>query len=284
MSNEVLFISDNLQADYMSDIIFHGMRSILKENLIDANRIDFMYDDYKDIKMVYGKGFTLYGKLDSKLKIDRENIEEKIKNKYFKNIIYGSVFRKVEYFDIVKDVYKKEEIFFIDGEDWDVPYYKFIDQGIYFKRELEKEMQGVHPIQFAVPKNLIIDHKPEKETPRIGTVIPNNVCTYVFKDEKTYYEDYAKSYFGITCKKAGWDCMRHYEIMMNYCFPYFKELKDCPPLTMFRLPKKLIIKAMEDIEFNRFDYYDDAMSEIMDNLVNKLTTEKMAQYLLEFTL
>ena len=284
MSNEVLFISDNSQADYMSDIIFHGMRSILKENLIDANRIDFMYDDYKNIKMIYGKGFTLYGKLDSTLKIDRENIEEKIKNKYFKNIIYGSVFRKVEFFDIVKDIYKKEEIFFIDGEDWNIPYYKFIDQGIYFKRELEKEIKGVHPIQFAVPKNLIIDHKPEKENPRIGTVIPNNIYTYVFKDEKTYYEDYAKSYFGITCKKAGWDCMRHYEIMMNYCFPYFKELKDCPPLTMFRLPKNLIIKAMEDIEYNRFDYYDDAMSEIMDNLVNKLTTEKMAQYLLEFTL
>ena len=105
MSNEVLFISDNSQADYMSDIIFHGMRSILKENLIDANRIDFMYDDYKNIKMIYGKGFTLYGKLDSTLKIDRENIEEKIKNKYFKNIIYGSVFRKVEFFDIVKDIF-----------------------------------------------------------------------------------------------------------------------------------------------------------------------------------
>lgn len=283
MINKILFISDNSQADYMSDTIFHGTRSILKENLIDAKRIDFMYDDYKDIKNVYGRGFTLYGRLDSKLKIDRGNIKEKIKNKYFKNIIYGSVYRSMEYFDIVKDTYSKEEILFIDGEDWPSIHQNLIGKGIYFKRELEEKIVGVHPIQFAIPKNSIINHKPEK-TKAFGTVIPFERNTYIFNDEKTYYEDYAKSYFGITCKKGGWDCMRHYEIMMNYCFPYFKELEKCPPLTMFRLPKDLIIKVMEDIKSNKFDYYDECMEEIMDNLVNKLTTEKMAQYLLEFTL
>ena len=45
MIDKILFISDNYQADYMSDAVFHGTRSILKENLIDAKRIDFMYDD-----------------------------------------------------------------------------------------------------------------------------------------------------------------------------------------------------------------------------------------------
>ena len=30
-----------------------------------------------------------------------------------------------------------------------------------------------------------------------------------------------KKYFWITIK-AGWDCLRHYEILMNGCIPYFR--------------------------------------------------------------
>jgi hypothetical protein len=41
---------------------------------------------------------------------------------------------------------------------------------------------------------------------------------------------------------------------------------------------------MNDISKNKFDYYDECMEEIMDNLVSKLTTEKMAQYLFEVTI
>ncbi len=28
-------------------------------------------------------------------------------------------------------------------------------------------------------------------------------------DEAEYKRDYQKAYFGVTRKKAGWDCMRH---------------------------------------------------------------------------
>jgi hypothetical protein len=28
-----------------------------------------------------------------------------------------------------------------------------------------------------------------------------------------YKRDYRKAYFGLTRKKEGWDCMRHYEIL-----------------------------------------------------------------------
>jgi hypothetical protein len=51
---------------------------------------------------------------------------------------------------------------------------------------------------------------------------------------------------------------------------------------MVKFPKKIIIKAMKDISKNKFDYYDECMEEIMDNLVNKLTTKKIFKYLLEF--
>ena len=280
MSDKFLFISDPWYPDYMSDAIFHGIRNILNENLIDAKKINFMYKDYPNLKNLYGRGFTLYGKLED-VKVDRENIEEKIKNRYFKAIIYGSCLRKLEYLKLVKENYKKEEVIFIDGEDEPTINYDLINYGMYFKRELQKEIEGVYPIQFAIPEESIIKYKPEK-VQYFGTVIPYNLKTYVFNNEENYYEDYAKSYFGMTCKKQGWDCLRHYEIMMNYCFPYFKDLENCPPLTMFRMPKKLIIKAMEELHSNIFDYYEDFMDELMFNLTDKLTTKKMAQYLLEF--
>jgi hypothetical protein len=283
MSNRILFISDDSYPDYMSDIVFHGLRSIFKEDLIDAKRIDFMYDDYKNKNYIYGKGFTLYGKLDSKLQVDRDKIEEKIKNKYFKMIIYGSCWRKLDYLELVKKNYNKNEIIFIDGEDYNDINFEVIDSGFYFKRELIQSHNKIHPIQFAIPEKNIIKHKPKK-IKNFGSLIPYEKKTYVFNDEKSYYEDYANSFFGITCKKEGWDCLRHYEIMMNYCFPFFKDLENCPKTTMVKFPKKIIIKAMNDISKNKFDYYDECMEEIMDNLVSKLTTEKIVQYLLEVTI
>lgn len=279
MQDKILFISDVGWPDYMSDVIFHGGRNIFGENFIDAKRIDFMYDDYVGYEYLYGRGFTLYGKLDSKLKIDRENIEEKIKNKYFKTIIYGSCLRKLDYFDLVKNIYKKEEIILIDGEDHPYIGFDLASHGTYFKRELDYNPKKILPIQFAIPEESIIKYKPEK-TQNFGTVIPYEQRTYIFNDEKSYFEDYAKSYFGVTCKKAGWDCLRHYEIIMNYCFPYFKDLENCPKMTMVKLPKKKIIKAMQDLHSNKFDYYDEFMEELMDILVDKLTTKAMTKYVL----
>ena len=281
MSDKILFISDHSYTDYMSDIVFHGARSIFKEDLIDARRIDFMYNDYENINYIYGKGFTLYGKLDSTLKIDRDKIEEKIKDKYFKIIIYGSCWRSLDYIDLVKNIYDKNEIIFIDGEDHPQINFDLIDDGIYFKRELDQKNSRIHPIQFAIPEENIIKYVPEK-IKNFGSIIPYENKSYIFDDEKSYYEDYANSYFGITCKKEGWDCLRHYEIMMNYCFPFFKDIENCPKMTMVKFPKKIVIKAMKDISKNKFDYYDECMEEIMDNLVNKLTTKKIFKYLLEF--
>jgi len=283
MSDKFLFISDDSWPDYMSDTIFHGGRSLLGEDFIDAKKINFMYDDYVGFEHIYGKGFTLYGKLDNQIKIDRNNINEKIQNKYFKIIIYGSCWRKLDYLELVKKNYSKNEIIFIDGEDYGDINYELAKYGNYFKRELSYNPENIYPIQFGIPKESIINYKPKK-IKNFGTVVPYKSSTYIFNEEKSYYEDYANSYFGITCKKEGWDCLRHYEIMMNYCFPLFKDLENCPKKTMVKFPKEIIIKAMNDISKNKFDYYDECMEEIMDNLVSKLTTEKMAQYLLEVTL
>ena len=37
---------------------------------------------------------------------------------------------------------------------------------------------------------------------------------------------YSNSIFAITNKKLGWDCLRHYEILMNGCVPLYLDIKD----------------------------------------------------------
>jgi hypothetical protein len=51
---------------------------------------------------------------------------------------------------------------------------------------------------------------------------------YLFDDEDAYYADLRASRFGVTTKKGGWDCMRHYEIAANGCVPAFRDLDRKP--------------------------------------------------------
>ena len=71
---------------------------------------------------------------------------------------------------------------------------------------------------------------------------------------------YQNSVFALTYRKAGWDCFRHYEILMNGCIPFHLEIDKCPNKTMEKLPKDLlkeIIKKYEWIltKYNPFFIY-----------------------------
>jgi hypothetical protein len=87
--------------------------------------------------------------------------------------------------------------------------------------------------------------------------------------------------------KAGWDCMRHYEILANGCIPYF--LDQCPAKTMYLLPKELIKEAMNlegvsylQIDHSKFNYkrYYEILDELLEYTRNHLTIKSMANYLL----
>jgi hypothetical protein len=53
--------------------------------------------------------------------------------------------------------------------------------------------------------------------------------SYAFSDERAYYADLRSARFGITVKRAGWDCLRHYEQAANGCVPCFRDLDRKPP-------------------------------------------------------
>ena len=101
-----------------------------------------------------------------------------------------------------------------------------------------------YPIQFAIPESKIVNKIPEKSSD-FAFLVPGKLDTYIYNTESDYYRDYQKSYFALTCKKGGWDCLRHYEILANGCIPYFTDLDQCHPKTMLFFPKRLNQRSNE---------------------------------------
>lgn len=283
---KILFLTEGKLPDYQSDMILHGLRAS-GYDVVDYPQSWYMYKDLKErywsqriTPEGYGKGFTINGTLDN-IDIDRGDIEEKIVNKIFDIVIYGSCRRNLEFLDIVKNNYKKEEIYFIDGEDHQNIDWKLVDIGKYFKRELISFDKRVYPIEFCIPKEKIYRGEVNKVN-IFSTVNPNSTREYIYDKEIDYYEDYRKSKYGITTKKAGWDCLRHYEIIMNKCLPYFKDINECPERTMIFYPKNLCKEINKDIKNNLMykEKYDNYLNEMITHLENYLTTEKISNYLL----
>jgi hypothetical protein len=235
-----------------------------------------MYDDVTNKENLYGKGFTIYGKIKSELYSELpDKIGNLLKNKFFDKIIYGSIWRCNDYYDLVKQVYNKEDIIFIDGEDeQDRINDIYLGSGKYFKREYNIENNLVLPISFCIPEELIVANMSEKEK-KISDIIPNFNKTYNFNSENEYYDEYRKSWYAITKKKGGWDCLRHYEIMMNGCIPIFEDLEMCPKNTMIFLPKKELLDFKESIDY---DYTKIIF--LLNHLKNNLTTKKMVEHIL----
>ena len=96
-----------------------------------------------------------------------------------------------------------------------------MSKGLFFKRELNISQSNVHPISFAIPKSKIKKSIQQKKNFLLSPLIPGKLKTYIYEDEENYNTMYQNSIFALTYKKAGWDCFRHYEILMNGCIPFF---------------------------------------------------------------
>ena len=240
-SMKVLFLSGAIYPDYLCDMLFHGLRETLGADAVDSQRMWFMYqDDVPPQKkcLLYGKGFTLYGILPD-IEVDRTDIEAKIRTRYFDIVVYGSIWRNLDHWDLVRQFYPSSKVAFIDGEDYQTLRSEFLGRGLYFKRECTRQSHGCIPLTFAIPKCKVRSYVPPK-TKVLASLIPGRIETYVFDDEKAYFDDYAESMFAVTRKKGGWDCLRHYEILANGCIPYFENLRFCPSHTLVTLPKRFL--------------------------------------------
>lgn len=94
----------------------------------------------------------------------------------------------------------------------------------------------LRPLSFSIPECKILAAPTEKKKmfplhivdPEVAWAFPDRSTSYAFTTEQAYYQDLQESKFGITIKRAGWDCMRHYEIAANGSVPCFRRISEKP--------------------------------------------------------
>ena len=177
------------------------------------------------------------------------------------------------------------------GEFWRTPYYWSIprpqNRFLYFKREwipteinhsrcfklLPRQLSGLLPqkpslrqISFSVPAEKIVRTIPNKTKLLASHIVDDEIrlsysdCEssgYLFESEEDYYADLRSARFGITTKRAGWDCLRHYEIAANGTVMCFRDLELKPVLCA---PHGL----MPGVNCISYSSYDDLMSKILN--------------------
>jgi hypothetical protein len=246
---KILYLSKGDHIDYLDDCLMIGLKELLGPDLVDVNKRDHVYTSYDESKVIgmYGKGMTITRVIPD-LNVDRSDITLKIKNKVFDYIVYGSIWRFNNYIDQILEYYPKDRVIAVDGEDWTTLNAAY-NYGIrYYKREIDQYIHKVNPISFAIPT---VKFNPSKVKERdFALIIPGDMSTYIYNKEEDYYRDYKISRFGHTCKKAGWDCMRHYEILGNGCIPFFRDLENCPAQTLVNFPKDELIKVKQRLDNN----------------------------------
>ena len=257
---KILFISgtsENNLTDYMNDLILHGLRELYGNDVVDYPGCWYLYSDEVkkrnfDTNKLWGKGFNLNNSLHEYDLIDREDISTKIKSKYFDLIVYGSIRRSSHFLDEV--IKSNNKYIFIDGEDDRVIDNNCANKSLYFKRELLKETSNIKPINFSIPKEKIVKAINFNPKNLLSPLIPGKIQTYIYNDEKSYNQMYQNSIFALTYRKGGWDCFRHYEILMNGCIPLHLEIDKCPDKTLEKLPKDLLKEVLNKYKWILSNY------------------------------
>ena len=150
----------------------------------------------------------------------------------------------------------------------------------------------IHPITFSIPQEKIVNQIPQNKTKILSNLIPGDESTYIYNSETEYYNEYQSSYFAITMKKSGWDCLRHYEIIANGCIPHFINIENCPVNTMALCPKELFIRGnqlydkfkcltIDEISADLKKEYEVLLSELLEYTRANLTTVAMGKYILQ---
>lgn len=241
---KILYITSSFE-DYLQDQILIGLRQIYGDSVIDYPKKDVLYQSCeRPGSELYGCGFTIWKSLPD-VNVDRENIFQRAKAGEFDIIIFGSIWRQKPIFKRMRKeltlLLSRSKIVFLDGEDYQNVYKQAVISGKYYKRELFTTLRSlfVNKIAFSIPDAKIEQFSVEKdkmfathvqcdEAYKIDEIRQQCQQRYAFSDEDAYYRDIARSYYAVTMKKGGWDCMRHNEIAANGTVPCFYKFKDKP--------------------------------------------------------
>lgn len=226
------------QGDYQENVILHGLRHILRDDLIDYPRKKTMYGDFSNCKKenIHGWGFTMFNR--SIPDVAKEKRAAAL-DEECDFVVYGvtDAYGVPDYPELNK--LAKYGVVYIDGHD-----HMKITKTPCFKREWCEEYVNGHKnvwsTGFGIPEHLIRPLDLERKKQLIQNTAPpyslfgpqilgiNARKFYKFDIEEDYYDDMADSWFGLTCMKGGWDSMRHYEIMASGAVLLFRDYDKKP--------------------------------------------------------
>tara|TARA_Y100000768_G_C23931691_1_gene660428 strand:- start:833 stop:1330 length:498 start_codon:yes stop_codon:yes gene_type:complete len=93
--------------------------------------------------------------------------------------------------------------------------------------------KNLREISFSFPESKMVNPESLKKTKlfmnhivdeEVQSKVNEASSGYIFDTEEAYYSDIQISKYGITTKRSGWDCLRHYEIAANGSVICFKDL------------------------------------------------------------
>jgi hypothetical protein len=144
---KIIMITNNTM-NYSMMSLAYGLRMNCSSNFIDFPRMNNLYNKSQ---------YNLH--IEDNIQIDRSNIEDKLRNKYYDYVIIGSVgpdegWSFQHYENLIRNVYKKTEIIYIFGGDRPFNISKpnkfhtylneFLQKGLCFIRELDDNTDYYH--------------------------------------------------------------------------------------------------------------------------------------------
>jgi hypothetical protein len=265
MTPRVLFVTPGFE-DYLSDGILHGLRRLLGGDVVDYPKQDVLYEG--GAGFVRGGGFTLYGLLDDEpLDRHRAlfRAEEGEFDLVVFGDIWRTFGLFTEWGPRLAG---RVPMAVLDGSDrvepypwsgfwwrrrawWGLP--RAHTRATVFKREITpwtgwfrsylllppplaaRTVRWLRPTSFSVPAEKIVGAPPPKDRDFATHVVDAQLAplvggatSHVFAGEDAYRADLQRARFGVTTKREGWDCLRHYEIAANGAVPCFRDLHRKP--------------------------------------------------------
>jgi len=258
----ILFLTDDRE-DYLADSLLHGLRQLIGIELVDYPRKDILYKGHPDVprSSIRGGGFTLYKLLDEpETSTKRHQIWQQLETGLFDAVIISNIWRQWGLLLQWRSLLKQQSLILLDGDDDERHYptsgtrYRMFGIGTglknlleqpstrIFKREWTKQTRfnpkkiKVHETSFSIPEEKIISAIPEKQTMFPRHIVDREIAQHIggitdydFTQEDDYRKNLAESRFGITLRRGGWDCLRHYEIAAAGAIPCFRNLLKKPP-------------------------------------------------------
>jgi hypothetical protein len=192
----ILFVNPNHE-DYLADGVFHGLRTILGEDVIDYPKAEFLYDTASPgvLSRVRGGGFTLYGLLPD-LPVERDHVLPRALDGEFELVIFADIWRtfglwtewspqlqRAKVAMVVLDGSDRVEPYPYAGQWWRTRAWWFLprahNRARYYKREITPLTRwfasylllppaigrrlDLRPISFSIPAEKIVGAAPAKD-------------------------------------------------------------------------------------------------------------------------